>query len=69
MLVRVGDFLNQIVRPLIALGLAFALVWGFLTRNVPVEAFLGVAGVVFGYWFMQRQTARPPEPPASPPTP
>lgn len=48
------EVLNAAVRPLIALAFAGAIIYGFIMGRLSVEAFIGIAGSVMGYWFQQR---------------
>ena len=54
------DALQAIVRPLVTLAFTFGLLWGWINGRLSDDAFLGVAGLVIGFWFTQRQATPPP---------
>jgi len=56
---KVKDALEGLVRPVVTLSFAFATVWGWLVAGkLSDDAFLGLAGMVIGFWFTQRQAAK-----------
>ena len=62
------EVLESLVRPAVTLAFAFAAVYGWLVAGkLADDAFLGLAGMVIGFWFTQRQSAKPDPPPSPPP--
>lgn len=51
--------LNGAVRPIVTLGLAGTFCYLAIIGTVPVEAFVSTVSMVFGFWYMQRQQAKP----------
>lgn len=46
---------NSVVRHIVTLLFAGAIVWGFLILNiVSTDAFMGIAGMVIAWWFRSR---------------
>lgn len=59
--------LEAFVRPFVTLTFASAAVYGWLfAGKLSDDAFLGLAGMVIGFWFTQRQVEKPPVPPIAP---
>jgi hypothetical protein len=59
MLATLVDSLQAIVRPIVTLGFAGATVAGWLLGRLSDDAFLGIAGLVIGFWFQRREDGRP----------
>lgn len=59
---------QDLVRPYVTVVFATAIVVGWLQDKVSAEAFLGLVGIVIGFWFQQRQQEKP-IPPAIDPAP
>ena len=55
---EVIDAVNGMVRPVVTLALSGALVWGFIMDKIGGEAFLGVVGLVIGFWFNRRDEVK-----------
>jgi hypothetical protein len=53
------DLLNGAVRPIVTLGLAATFCYLALAGEVPIEAFVSTVSLILGFWFMQRQQAKP----------
>ena len=51
---------EKLIRPYVTALFATAFVVAFLMGRVSVEAFLGPAGVVLGFWFQKREEPKPP---------
>lgn len=54
MLDALGSHLDDVVRPLVTLAFSGAMISGWLNGRLSDDAFLGVAGMVIGFWFQQR---------------
>ena len=63
------DALQASVRPLVTLSVTGALVWGWMHGRLSDDAFLGVAGMVIGFWFQMRQDKPAPPTPTPPVAP
>jgi hypothetical protein len=55
---RVSEVLNHLVRPLLAIMMGGAIVFGFLIGAITSGEFLGIAAVVVGFFFQSRQTEK-----------
>ena len=51
----ITEMVQALVRPLVTLGFAAATIVGWLYGRLSDDAFLGIAGLVIGFWFQQRQ--------------
>ena len=51
---KIVEILNGVVRPLVTIGFALTVQYGFLVGKVDKNEILGIAGMIFGFWFMQR---------------
>lgn len=49
------DAINAIVRPAVTLMLVIGLVWGFVSEKVGADVFVGIVGIVIGFWFRERE--------------
>lgn len=62
------EALQALVRPLVTLAFAGAVVVGWMVLGrLSDDAFLGLAGLVIGFWFQQRREAEKAPPPPTPP--
>jgi len=52
--------LEKLVRPLVTLGFAGAVIVGFFLGKLGAEALLGPAGLCLGFWFQRREEPKPP---------
>ena len=59
MLERLIAEFRKSIRPLVTLMFAGGIVYGFLTKLIPGEAFLVIASVVIKYWFDERAKMPP----------
>lgn len=50
-----AEALNKVTRPVLTLGFGYALIALALKGEVDAAAFMGVAGMAFGFWFKQRE--------------
>jgi hypothetical protein len=50
---KVGKF-DQMVRPLVTLGMLVIFGWLAITAKISSDASLGLIGMVFGFWFQSR---------------
>jgi hypothetical protein len=50
-----AKFLNDATRPFVTNVVIAALSYGFITGTFSSEAYAGIAGLVIGYWFKQRE--------------
>lgn len=64
---NIVDILNGVVRPLVTFGFALTLQYGFITGKVSTDVYMGVAGMVIGFWFIQRNQSKN-ETPLAPPS-
>lgn len=56
------EVLDKIVRPYVTMLFATAAVWGWLfAGKLSDDAFLGLSGIVIGFWFQARSSASPPQ--------
>ena len=54
---KVGK-LDQMVRPMVTLGMLFIFGWLSITGKISSDAALGLIGMVFGFWFQSRTDQR-----------
>jgi len=54
--------LQALVRPIVTLAFSGAMIAGWLMGRLSDDAFLGIAGMVIGFWYQQR-SMKPVEPP------
>ena len=52
---RIEQFVRSPVRPLITVGFAAAFIYGFITKLIGAEIFVGVFTLVLKYWFDSRE--------------
>lgn len=50
-----AKFLNDATRPFVTNVVIAGLTYGFLMGTFSSEAYAGIAGLVIGYWFKQRE--------------
>jgi len=55
---RFAMAVHALVRPLVTLTFSGAMTYGWINDRLSDDAFLGVAGMVIGFWFTQRQASR-----------
>ena len=58
-LTAITDLVNKAVRPYVTVLFATVLAHGWATGKLSNDAFLGVAGMVVGFWFQQREAPKP----------
>jgi len=51
----IADFMNKATRPLVTNVVVAGLTYGFLTGSVSSEAYVGIGGLVIGFWFQKRE--------------
>ena len=56
------EVLQALVRPIITLGFAAAVIAGFFIGKLGAEALLGPAGMALGFYFQRRDSEKPPPP-------
>jgi len=50
-----GDFMNKATRPFVTNIVVAGLTYGFIIGVVSSEAYVGIAGLVIGFWFQKRE--------------
>ena len=50
-----SKFLNDATRPFVTNVVIAGLTYGFVVGTFSSEAYAGIAGLVIGYWFKQRE--------------
>jgi len=50
-----GEFMNKATRPFVTNVVVAGMTYGFLTGTVSSEAYVGIAGLVIGFWFQKRE--------------
>lgn len=53
-----GKFINDITRPLVTNVVIFGLTYGFMSDKIDGAAYIGLGGMVLGFWFQKREEAR-----------
>ena len=46
-----SEDITSLVRPFVTFGVAAAVVYGFISGTLGPGEFLGIAGMVIGFWF------------------
>ena len=55
---NIVELLNALVRPVLALGFAAAVIFMSITGDVSVDAFLGIATLVVTWYFKSRDESK-----------
>lgn len=49
---------QALIRPTVTVMFSGAVVYGFIKEMIGAEAFLGLAGMVVGFWFQHREDGK-----------
>lgn len=60
----VGEGMQIAVRPVIAIMMAWGVLWGFTHDKLDAAAFSGMAGLALGFYFQRRENGKVAPPPA-----
>jgi len=55
-----GEFMKKATRPFVTNIVVAGLTYGFLAGTVSSEAYVGIAGLVIGFWFQKREEEKKP---------
>lgn len=63
------DALAQATRPIVTLMFAVTVCYGLITKSIGTDAFLGLASMVFTFWFTSRSAQKNGDTPTTPAPP